>query len=70
MPQNLIRLPEVIKRTGLSRSNIYLKISKGEFPSQISLGDGARSVAFIDEEISLWIAGRIKASRPDTTEAK
>lgn len=50
---NLIRLPKVIARTGLSRSFIYAKISKGKFPSPITLGP--HSVAWVDHEITEWI---------------
>jgi prophage regulatory protein len=33
----MIKLPEVISMTGLSRSSIYLQIKKGNFPPQIKL---------------------------------
>ncbi len=62
MQKSIIKLPEVIKRTSLSRSSIYLKISKGEFPKQISLSE--RSIGFIEDEVNGWIDERIKASRP------
>jgi prophage regulatory protein len=45
--------------TGLSRSSIYSYIDKGLFPSQVKLGE--RSVAWIDQEITAWIDGRILA---------
>jgi prophage regulatory protein len=62
MQQRILRLPEVINRTGLSRSSIYLKISKNEFPSQINLGE--RMMGFLEGDINKWIDERIKASRP------
>jgi predicted DNA-binding transcriptional regulator AlpA len=34
----ILRLQSVIGLTGLSRSSIYLQISKGTFPRQVSLG--------------------------------
>ncbi|MBF0371129.1 MAG: AlpA family phage regulatory protein [Magnetococcales bacterium] len=37
MNTRIIRRPEVQNRTGLSRSSIYLKISRGEFPAPIRL---------------------------------
>jgi prophage regulatory protein len=61
MSESLLRLPAVQARCGLSRSSIYLKISEGTFPKPISLG--ARSIAFIESEISSWIETRIQASR-------
>ncbi|CCW31793.1 Prophage CP4-57 regulatory protein [Xenorhabdus nematophila F1] len=59
--ENLIRLPEVQRRTGYSKAWIYKLISDGEFPKQIKLG--SRSIAFIESEIDNWIAQRIAGSR-------
>ena len=61
MSHTIIRLPVVLERTGLSRSTIYLMISKSEFPAPISLG--ARAVGWIEEEVLLWLKDKIEASR-------
>lgn len=61
---NILRLPAVMARTGLSRSTIYLRISKGCFPRSISLG--GRAVGWIDTEVNEWVAQQIKASRKET----
>ncbi len=61
---NIMRLPAVMARTGLSRSTIYLRISKGCFPRSISLG--GRAVGWIDTEVNEWVAQQIKASRKET----
>lgn len=53
----IIRLPEVIDRTGLKRSSIYSFVSSGTFPCPVPLG--ARAVGWIEEEIDLWIEERI-----------
>lgn len=53
----LIRLSEVIKKTGFKKSWIYLLISQGEFPSSVKIG--SRSVAWIESEINEWIVSRI-----------
>ena len=58
---SLLRLPEVKRRTGLSRSTIYLRTQRGEFPSSIILG--GRAVAWLESEIDEWIRDRVKASR-------
>ena len=63
MSDIFLRLPEVIARTGLSRSTIYEKIKSKKFPLPISLGD--RAVGFIDREIDDWIEARIADSRKD-----
>jgi len=57
----ICRLPEVIDRTGLSRSAVYDLISKDKFPSQINLGP--RSVGWVENEITDWIDARIEESR-------
>ncbi|PCJ43321.1 MAG: AlpA family transcriptional regulator [SAR86 cluster bacterium] len=57
MNNKILRLKEVIGRTGLSRSTIYLEISKGKFPRQIQL-TGARSVGWYESAITQWIESR------------
>lgn len=61
MQTKILRLPEVKDRTGLSRSSIYLKISHGNFPAPISLGE--RAVGWVEEEVQTWLELQIKASR-------
>lgn len=55
--QQLLRLPQVRERTGLSRSAIYKLQESGEFPKSVALGP--RSVAWVAREIDQWIEGRI-----------
>lgn len=52
-----LRLTDVMTRTGLSRSSIYLAISEGKFPQNINLG--ARSVGWLESEIDAWMQERI-----------
>ena len=61
MMHNILRLPAVKTRTGLSRSTIYLRISDGGFPAPVSLG--GRAVGWIEAEIQAWLEERIQASR-------
>lgn len=61
MSHKILRLPAVKERVGLSRSTIYLKISKGEFPEPISLGD--RAVGWLEEDINHWLEQKIETSR-------
>lgn len=61
MSHIVLRLPEVKKRTGLSRSSIYLRITNNEFPDSISLG--GRAVGWLEEDIDEWIVTRIEESR-------
>ena len=55
--ERFLRLADVIERTGLSRSSIYLSISQGKFPQNINLG--SRSVGWLESEIDTWIQDRI-----------
>ena len=54
---SFLRLADVQRRVPFSRSTIYLMISRGEFPKQISLG--ARAVGWLKSEIDQWIESRI-----------
>ncbi|MEE3663205.1 AlpA family transcriptional regulator [Brenneria sp. g21c3] len=58
-PRRLIRLPEVLKRVGLSRARMYGLINAGLFPKQVRIG--LRSVAFIESEIEAWMDSVIAA---------
>ena len=58
-PRRLIRLPEVLKRVGLSRARMYGLINAGRFPKQVRIG--LRSVAFIESEIEAWMDSVIVA---------
>ena len=61
MTNSILRLPAVKARTGLSRSTIYLRISKNEFPAPISLG--GRAVGWIESDVDNWLNEKIEASR-------
>ena len=60
-PIRFLRLPEVMKRTGLSRSTIYVRLAEGRFPRPVALG--GRAVGWIEAEIAEWVAERIAESR-------
>ncbi|MFJ7172272.1 helix-turn-helix transcriptional regulator [Citrobacter freundii] len=57
----LIRLSEVIRRTGFGKTWIYNLIRSGKFPKQIKIGE--RAVAFIESEVDEWIYKAIADSR-------
>lgn len=61
MGHKILRLPEIKKRTGLSRSTIYQRMSEGLFPPPIPLG--SRAVGWVESEIDSWIEERIKKGR-------
>ncbi|TVV75589.1 AlpA family phage regulatory protein [Sphingomonas solaris] len=51
---NIIRLPEVKRRTGLSRTTIYAKIADGSFPPQFKIS--ANCAGWYESEVSAWVA--------------
>lgn len=59
--KSILRLPDVIERTGLSRSSIYLRIANGTFPTPVKLG-GARAAGWpeaeVDQIVSAYISGK------------
>lgn len=57
--KQFLRLKHVKARVGLSRTSIYQKIKKGEFPKAYPLG--ARAVGFLSAEIDEWIDQRVIA---------
>jgi len=61
MPTILLRRPEVTRRTGLSRSTLYVWMARGAFPKPIKLG--IRSIAWRESDIEDWINERERESR-------
>lgn len=57
----LLRLPEVKRLCGLSRSEIYRRMRADEFPRSVPLG--ARAVAWPRSSIEKFIKERIDAGR-------
>lgn len=59
----LLRLAEVLARTGLARSAVYAYIKSGAFPTPIPLAPESRAVGWIEREIEEWIVAQIRAAR-------
>lgn len=57
MGLRILRLKEVREMTGLSRSTIYLEISKGKFPKQVKL-TGSHSVGWYEDAVIEWVESR------------
>ena len=62
-PTRFLRRPEVVFRTGLSRSTIKVRMREGCFPRPVLLG--GRAVGWIEAEVDEWIRERIAESRGD-----
>ena len=56
VPTRIVRLPDVLARTGLSRSTIYVRVADGSFP---------KPVGWIEEEVDEWIRQQIAAGCGD-----
>lgn len=56
MATRILRLPAVIERVGLSRSAIYARMAKGQFPRPLRIG--ARAVGWLEADIDEWLATR------------
>lgn len=59
----VIKLPEVLLLTKVSKSKWYGEIKKGNAPKPIKLGD--RAVAWVAQDVTDWIDNRIKQSKQD-----
>lgn len=57
--RRVLRLPEVITKTGLSRTTLYTMSRAGQFPESISLG--GKAMGWIEAEIDHWIEERMAA---------
>ena len=53
----IFRFPQVLEKTGLARSTIYLRIEQGLFPKPFSIG--GNSVGWLSDEITKINAARI-----------
>lgn len=55
----ILKLKEVLNRTGLGRTTLYTLIKNSDFPRQIPLG--LRAVGWLESEIDRWIHLQIEA---------
>lgn len=60
MTERLLKLPEVISLTGLSKSTIDRKERDNEFPKRVKLG--ARAIAWPESKIKAWVQATIEAT--------
>jgi hypothetical protein len=59
-PQEFLRLPEVLKRSGYSRTTLYRRIAEGAFPRWIKDG---RIALWPSREVDAWQAEKLAAGR-------
>lgn len=52
----IIKLPELVERTKISRAAVYAMIARDEFPRPVRLG--RRAVGWRVDDVEAWIATR------------
>jgi prophage regulatory protein len=57
--ERFIRLPEVVRRVGISRSSVWLWVRQGRFPRPVRVGP--RVTCWRESEVDRWIAERVEA---------
>lgn len=53
----VLKLKDVLSKTGLGKTSLYKLVSLSEFPKPISLG--LRSVGWLESEVEAWIQEKI-----------
>lgn len=54
----ILRLPAVLRRTGIGRTTLWDLIRKQKFPTPIKLG--SKSIGFVESEVDEWIVAKIE----------
>lgn len=57
----ILRLPDVLNATGLSRSQIERLEKRGEFPARVKIS--ARASGWRIDEVTAWIESRPRATK-------
>nr|WP_312989492.1 AlpA family transcriptional regulator [Comamonas koreensis] len=55
----ILKLKEVLTRTGLRKTTLYMLIRDRGFPQQIPLG--LRAVGWLESEVDAWILEKIES---------
>ena len=60
-PLRILRMPEVVARTGLTARMIRILVARGSFPPPIRLS--RRAVGWLESDVHAWLLERIARSR-------
>ena len=66
-PDRILRINTVLERTGLTRSTLYRKIERGEFPRQVKIAQ--RCAGWRESAIAEWLRNPIFYSADTSTTA-
>jgi prophage regulatory protein len=61
MSLRMIRKPEVLRRTGLQKSQLDVAIKDGRFPNSVPVLEGGRAQAWFEDEVDAYIESRRQA---------
>ncbi|MBF0185349.1 MAG: AlpA family transcriptional regulator [Magnetococcales bacterium] len=54
--KRVLRIDDVVAKSGIPRSSLYRMIKSGKFPVQVKLSE--RSVGWIESDVDEWIRSR------------
>lgn len=63
-PVEVLRLPQVIRVTGLCRSTIYQLEAEQRFPRRVKIS--TRAVGWLQAEVQAWLTKKVECSRSTT----
>jgi prophage regulatory protein len=59
--KRLLRLPAVLDRTGMKKTQLLEAVRDGRFPKRVAPLEGGRAVAWVEDEVEAYIETRIAA---------
>lgn len=65
---SILRLPQVVAKTGLSRSLIYELAARGDFPHQLRIGN-SRTAGWVAREVDDWLQAQIASRQNEPRQA-
>lgn len=55
----ILRMPDVLQRTGLSRTTLWRRVKSGQFPRPLRLGGpNSRAVGWRSQDVLDWVNSR------------
>jgi len=60
--ERFLRKPDVLSRTGISRSHLYWLMDRSRFPRSIPLSP--RVTVWLESDVDAWIAAQIPSDHP------